>query len=120
VRKTADKPLHLYAGTYEQIHAPLPEKNIYFNPLSASLLSCYFQDMHNIYSERKKLNKRCLNLSRLNKQYRCTGVITWYPYTDACNPIQVFTVTILYHALFFLNLITETVKNNLFVDHIFH
>ena len=33
----------------------------------------------------------CICLSS-KKQYRCTGAIPRYPYTDACNPIQVFTV----------------------------
>jgi len=33
-------PMHMYAGIYIQIHAPIPEKNTYFNHFSVVLECC--------------------------------------------------------------------------------
>ncbi len=74
--------MDLYAGTYIQIHAPLPEKNIYFNhfPFPLGCLSL------RIFKNRVYLSIRTIYILFILKNFRidgCTGVITRYPYTDA-------------------------------------
>jgi len=98
-------------GTYVQIHASLPEKNIYFvtfwSPSDApSVLKIARIDAASILKNPRidaasepefviKLIENCVFFEIIIKNlkdYGCTGVIAGYPYTDACNPIQVFTV----------------------------